>query len=85
MDPQNRKKNVSKGQGGPQKPSYQHPLCCYGGGGGGLGDIGSEGASVKAAESTRPCPFADKRPPANDGELESTSAAASPRGGELKD
>ena len=54
-------------------------------GGGGLGDIGSEGASVKAAESTRPCPFADKRPPANDGELESTSAAASPRGGELKD
>ena len=39
------------------------------------------GASVKAAESTRPSPFADKRPPANDGELESTSAAASPQGG----
>ena len=32
VDPQNREKNVSKGQGDPQKPSYQHPLCCYGGG-----------------------------------------------------
>ena len=38
-------------------------------------------ASVTAAESMRPSPFADKRPPANDGELEGTSAAASPQGG----
>ena len=84
MDPQNREKNVSKGQGDPQKPSYQHPLCCYGGGEGARCHR-QRRASVKAAESTRTSPFADKRPPANDGELESTSAAASPRGGELKD
>ena len=40
---------------------------------------------MKAAESMRPGLFADKRPTANDGELEATSAAASPQGGKLKD
>ena len=74
---------LTQGSGWPTESSYQHPLSCWSGGG--ARRHRQRGASVKAATSTCPCAFAAKRPPANDGELESTSAAASPQGGYLKD